>query len=212
MPADYPDVAILLENEIVACLLGITLLPLFASFNETWHNPPTSACHGISFALITCCRERLSSSIVFSRPKNRTLTQGRKTLMKIATGIFSGLALTSVLALGAVANSTATNKTAQTAKPGKTAAAPKNDSEIQSCISSKLTTAPKIKDQGFSVSVSGGTATFTGTTKNAGSKGGVGSIAKSCGAKQVVNHISVESTSKAAGSAASPKHVAKPKK
>jgi osmotically-inducible protein OsmY len=143
----------------------------------------------------------------FSRPKNGTLIQGRKTLMKIATGIFSGLALSSALVLGALANSTATNKTAQTAKPGKTAAAPKSDSEIQSCISAKLTTAPKIKDQGFSVSVSGGTATFTGTTKNAGSKGGVGSIAKSCGAKQVVNHISVENTS-----AASPKHAARPKK
>jgi osmotically-inducible protein OsmY len=125
--------------------------------------------------------------------------------MKIATGIFSSLALTSVLVLGAAANGTATNKTAQTAKPGKNAAAPKSDSDIQSCISSKLTTAPKVKDQGFSVSVSGGTATFTGTAKNAGSKGGVGSIAKACGAKQVVNHINLESAS-------STKHAAKPKK
>jgi hypothetical protein len=64
MPVDYPGVAILLENEIVACLPGSTLLAFFASSNETWHNPPASACHGISFALITCCRERLSSSIV----------------------------------------------------------------------------------------------------------------------------------------------------
>jgi osmotically-inducible protein OsmY len=129
--------------------------------------------------------------------------------MKIAMGIFSGMALTCVLALGVVANGTGTNKTAQTTK-GKTTAAAKSDSEIQSCISAKLTTAPKIKDQGFSVSVSGGAATFTGTAKNSGSKGGVGSIAKSCGARQVVNHITVESAPKTAGSAA--KHATKPKK
>jgi osmotically-inducible protein OsmY len=115
--------------------------------------------------------------------------------MKKATGIFCGLALTTVLALSAMADNTAKTKTAspQTAKPSKTAAAPKSDPDIQSCISSKLAAAPKLKDQGFSVSVSGGTATFTGTAKNAGSKGGVGNIAKSCGAKSVVNNITLES-------------------
>jgi osmotically-inducible protein OsmY len=141
----------------------------------------------------------LNSSIVFSA-KQSNFNQGRKTLMKKATGIFCGLALTTVLALSAMADNTAKTKTAspQTAKPAKTAAAPKSDSDIQSCISSKLAAAPKLKDQGFSVSVSGGTATFTGTAKNAGSKGGVGNIAKSCGAKSVVNNITVESAAPAA--------------
>ena len=119
--------------------------------------------------------------------------------MKKATGIFCGLALTTVLALSAMADNTAKAKTASPQKPSKTAAAPKSDSDIQSCISSKLAAAPKLKDQGFSVSVSGGTATFTGTAKNAGSKGGVANIAKSCGAKTVVNNITVESAAPATG-------------
>jgi osmotically-inducible protein OsmY len=143
--------------------------------------------------------------------------------MKKATGIFSGLALTAVLALSAfgqtpkmnaVANKTAPSKStsAQSAKPAKSMAAPKSDSDIQSCISSKLAAASKLKDQGFGVSVSGGTATFNGTAKNAGSKDSVNGIGKSCGAKQVVNHITVESAPKTSGSNGGAKHAAKPKK
>ncbi|MBO0722135.1 MAG: BON domain-containing protein [Blastocatellia bacterium] len=122
--------------------------------------------------------------------------------MKKATGILGGLALSTVLVLSAVGN-TANNKTAtpQKTKPAKTGAAPKSDSDIQSCITEKLAAAPKLKDQGLSAAVSGGVATFTGTAKNAGSKGGVANIAKACGANKVVNNITVESAPKAAAPA-----------
>jgi osmotically-inducible protein OsmY len=71
-----------------------------------------------------------------------------------------------------------------------------------------------MKDQGFTVAVSGGVATFTGSTKNSGSKGGVNNIAKSCGAKQVVNNITVEKPAKSSQSSSTgtAKSAAKPKK
>jgi osmotically-inducible protein OsmY len=121
--------------------------------------------------------------------------------MRKATSIFSSLALTAVLVMSAAA---------QSAKPAKHMAAQKSDADIQSCIESKVANAPKLKDQGFGVSTSNGIATFTGTTKNSGSKSSINSIAKSCGAKQVANNIIVE---KAASSASGgTKKAAKPKK
>lgn len=126
--------------------------------------------------------------------------------MQRATRIVSGLALVAAVALSALAQTPSTKpaprnvapaKATQTAKPAKTAKnTPKSDAEIQSCIEQKLAASPKLKDQGFSVSVTGGVASFTGTAKNAGSKGGVNGIAKSCGAKQVANNISVEKMTK----------------
>lgn len=109
----------------------------------------------------------------------------RKSLMASLTG---ALMLAVVLSLSAVAQS----------KPAKSAKtqAPKSDADIQSCIQQKLAAAPKLKDQGFQVSVSGGVATFTGTAKNGGSKGAVTGIAKSCGAKQVTNNITVQAAAK----------------
>lgn len=139
-----------------------------------------------------------------SRP-NTNFNVGRKSLMKKATGILGGLALSTFLVLSAVAGNTNKAANPQKTKPAKTAAAPKSDSDIQSCITEKLAAAPKLKDQGFSASVSGGVATFTGTAKNAGSKGGVTNIAKACGAKQTVNNITVESAPKAAAPAKKPK-------
>jgi osmotically-inducible protein OsmY len=126
--------------------------------------------------------------------------------MKKATNIFSSLALTAVLVLSALgqtgrtsATKTATknnapsgNTLAQSAKPAKHMAATKSDSDIQSCVESKMAGSSKLKDQGFGVSLSNGVATFTGTTKNSGSKSGVSSIAKTCGTRQVVNNITVE--------------------
>lgn len=100
-----------------------------------------------------------------------------------------------VLSLSAFAQSTAQSKPAKPAKSAKTQA-PKSDADIQSCIQQKLAAAPKLKDQGFQVSVSGGVATFTGTAKNGGSKGAVNGIAKSCGAKQVTNNITVQAAAK----------------
>jgi len=142
--------------------------------------------------------------------------------MQKTTCIVSGLALTATIALSALAQTPAAklathnvapakSALAQTAKPAKhakTSAAPKSDADIQSCIQSKLAAAPKLKDQGFSVSVSSGVATLTGATKNGGSKGSAAGIAKSCGAKQVANNIMVEKVAKTPASNTT--HAAKP--
>jgi osmotically-inducible protein OsmY len=118
--------------------------------------------------------------------------------MRKATSIFSSLAITALLVSGALGqtgpkkNAPWGNALAQSAKAGKHTAAPKSDADIQSCIESKMANAPSLKGQGFGVSLSSGIATFTGTAKNSSAKGGVNGIAKSCGAKQVVNNISVE--------------------
>jgi osmotically-inducible protein OsmY len=119
----------------------------------------------------------------------------KESLMKKFTLVFSILAISTVIGF------------AQSAKP-KHVTAPKTDSEVQSCIESKLATSSKVKDQGFGVSMNNGVATFTGTTKNSGSKNGVNGIARACGAKQVVNNITVEK----ATPAAAPAKKAKPKK
>ncbi len=87
-------------------------------------------------------------------------------------------------------------KAPKAAKEAKPAKAVKTDAEIQACIAGKLAAAPKLKDQGLSASVANGVATFTGMASNGGSKGGVSSIAKSCGAKSVVNNITVKAKEK----------------
>jgi len=158
----------------------------------------------------------------FSQPNILILSPEGKLFMKKSPGILSGLALTVVFALGAfgqtptaklTANKNTPPKTTQSksAKPGKAAAAQKSDSDIQSCVESKIAADPKLKDQGFVVSVSNGVATFTGSTKNSGNKSSVASLAKSCGSKQVVNNITVEKAAKS-GSSGTAKHAVKPKK
>ncbi len=131
--------------------------------------------------------------------------------MKKATIVLSNLALSAVLVMSALGQ---TGQTGQSGQSGQKSAAKKNaptgyslsqstktakhmtatkrDSDIQSCIESKMGSDQKLKNQGFNLSMNNGVATFTGTTKNSNSKSGVNSIAKSCGAKQVVNNISVE--------------------
>ncbi len=84
---------------------------------------------------------------------------------------------------------TTTTKTAKTAKPAKTM--PTSDADIQQCITSKLAKAPKLSKDNLQSTVGGGVATLTGSVPDAGSKGGAGSLAKSCGAKSVVNTITV---------------------
>lgn len=140
--------------------------------------------------------------------------------MKKSPGILSGLALTVVFALGALGQTPPAKLTAKNTPPKTTQSKPtkaakttaaKSDSEIQSCVESKIAADPKLKDQGFVVSVSSGVATFTGSTKNSGSKSGVASLAKSCGSKQVVNNITVEKAAKSS-SAGTAKSAVKPKK
>jgi osmotically-inducible protein OsmY len=109
--------------------------------------------------------------------------------------ILSGLALASLIAMCSAAQTPAPAKQAAKAKK---ATAAKSDSEIESCITQKLAAAPKLKDQGFSAAVSGGVVTLTGSAINGGSKGDASKIAKSCGAKQVVNNITVQPHTKPA--------------
>ena len=94
----------------------------------------------------------------------------------------------------------ASKKTAQ----AKTTGEPQSDADIQSCITKRLAAAPKLKTQGLSATVSEGVATFIGTAANPGSKGGVYSLAKSCGAKQIVNHITVQASGKSTAKAVTP--------
>ncbi len=153
--------------------------------------------------------------------------------MRTFTKIFMTLTLTVALAIVSTAQATTQTKPAATpakpatmtatqpkpvaapaaapaAKPADTKAAKKpmagkSDSEIQSCIQTRLANAPKMKEQGFSASVSGGVATFTGTTRNAGTKGGVSGMAKACGASKTVNNITFEKAAKPVAPAAKPK-------
>lgn len=81
--------------------------------------------------------------------------------------------------------------TKQTEKTKTSKMKPTDDAGIQQCIEGKLAKS-KMAGEGFAATVSGGAATFTGTTKVAGHKGGVSGIGKSCGAKSIVNNIKVE--------------------
>ena len=129
--------------------------------------------------------------------------------MKSMNTIISGAALAGLLALAAVAQTptTATKTVApvKAAKPMKTVAA-KSDADIQSDIQQRLAAAPKLKSENISVAVSNAVATFTGSVKNAGSKGGVSSLAKAAGAKKVINNLTVEKAEKPAKAAAPVKH------
>ena len=101
--------------------------------------------------------------------------------MKKRFGLVSSLIFASTLTVQVFAqNSNSSGKTP-----------PKDDAAIQTCISSKLATSPSLKTQNFSVSVASAVATLSGNAKNAGSKGAATNIAKGCGAKSVVNNITV---------------------
>ena len=129
--------------------------------------------------------------------------------MKSMKTIIGSAALAGLLALAAVAQTpapaTKTVAPVKAAKPAKTVAT-KSDADIQVDIQKRLAAAPKLKSENISVAVSNAVATFTGSVKNAGSKGGVSSLAKAAGAKKVVNNITVEKAEKPAKAAAPVKH------
>ncbi len=118
-------------------------------------------------------------------------------MTKMKTMIGS-LALVGLLAFGAVAQTPTAAKTMHVTKPAKVTPAAKSDADIQADIQKRLAAAPKLKSENISVAVSGGVATFSGTVANSGSKGGVSSLAKAAGAKQVVNNITIQKVAKAA--------------
>ena len=90
---------------------------------------------------------------------------------------------------------TPATKTVKTAKPPKepkmAKVMPKDDTGIKTCIDGKLAKS-KMATEGFQASVSSAVATFTGSTKVPGHKGGVSGIGESCGAKSIVNNITIE--------------------
>ena len=68
---------------------------------------------------------------------------------------------------------------------------PRTDAEIRQCISDRFLNSPGLKDQKFSVEVSGGVATLSGIAANPGKKGGATQVAKKCGATSVINNITI---------------------
>lgn len=80
----------------------------------------------------------------------------------------------------------------QKQKPTKAKRAmPTTDAEIQKCIEDRFAKSESMKANPPKVTVSGGVATITGEAKNAGQKGGATRSAKSCGAKEVKNEMTV---------------------
>ena len=121
--------------------------------------------------------------------------------------IIGSVALTGLLAFGAMAQTPAQNKTPNTTmQVTKPAPVTKSDADIQSDIQKRLAAAPKLKSEKINVAVSGGIATFSGTVSNPGSKGGVSSLAKAAGAKQVVNNITEQKAVQAAAATKPAKH------
>jgi osmotically-inducible protein OsmY len=73
-------------------------------------------------------------------------------------------------------------------------AAPASDAEIKQCIEERFAKATSLAGQAINVAVSNGEATLSGTVKAGTQKGTATRIAKakSCGAKNVANNLSVE--------------------
>jgi osmotically-inducible protein OsmY len=107
------------------------------------------------------------------------------------------LSSVTLIALLALSTSAQDMKKTSEAKPAKTKlATPTADADIQKCIDDKFANAASLKDKKPSISVSGGVATITGEAKNGGSKGAATKMAKSCGAKEVKNEMTVAASDK----------------
>jgi osmotically-inducible protein OsmY len=104
-------------------------------------------------------------------------------------GLFLISALALIPAAASAGGQTADPMKREDSTKAKKETAPKSDDEVQRCIADKVTNSEKLKSQGFNVTVSGGEVTYTGTARNAGSKGAMTRIAQSCGAKSVKNNI-----------------------
>jgi osmotically-inducible protein OsmY len=131
--------------------------------------------------------------------------------MKKILSLMGGFALFSTLCFSAGAQVTdkakqAGTKTAETTKKAaektadatksaaqkaKDTVAPKTDAEIQKCITDGIAASAKLKDLGLSATVANGEATLTGQAKSSGNKNSAVDVAKKCGAKKVVNNITI---------------------
>jgi osmotically-inducible protein OsmY len=83
------------------------------------------------------------------------------------------------------------DETKEAAKKTKEAVTQKSDADIGKCITDGLAASAKLKDQGFTATVNNGEATLSGTAKSSGDAKDAEKIAKNCGAKKVINNITV---------------------
>jgi hypothetical protein len=100
------------------------------------------------------------------------------------------------MALAALAQTTSTSKAAVPKKaPAATGTSAQEDKQIEAAIRAKLEKS-KIGKDGLKVHVQGGVATWEGNTSVLQHKGAATRMAKTAGAKAVVNHIKVSDAAK----------------
>lgn len=114
--------------------------------------------------------------------------------MKQLLPLVCGLFLTATLAFAQDTQPTQGGEMTKKSKKAEKADKPTTDPDIQKCLQDRLANAPKLKSETITVAVANGEATLTGNVK--AGKGSVTSMAKSCGAKKVINNIVQESTAK----------------
>jgi hypothetical protein len=102
------------------------------------------------------------------------------------------LILSFILALGLTAAANPGAARAATSRP----AAPKSDSQIEAAINARLAKS-KIAADHFKVRVQGGVAYWEGTTDVVQHKGAATRMAKSAGARSVVNRIQISEAARA---------------
>jgi BON domain len=100
-----------------------------------------------------------------------------------------------ILVLPCLAQSTAPKSTSSKKTPPAQGTSAQQDKEIEAAIKAKLEKS-KIGKDGFKVRVQGGVATWEGTTDVLQHKGAATRMAKTAGAKAVVNHIKVSDAAK----------------
>jgi osmotically-inducible protein OsmY len=116
--------------------------------------------------------------------------------MKRMSFWFSSLALFALLTFNVTAQDMQKNPDAKPKAAKAKAVMPTADPEILKCIQEKFANAASLKDKPPSVAVTNGVATITGEAKNGGAKGGATRIAKSCGAKEIKNEMTVAASAK----------------
>lgn len=123
----------------------------------------------------------------------------RKTIVLTFT-----LLLTVTLALANATHPSQDNEMTKkkASKPAK-AAAPASDTDIQKCIADKFAASQTIKNG--AATVANGEATLTGEAKSPGAKGGATRSARACGAKKVINNMTVTEAPKGAAKGADKK-------
>lgn len=131
-------------------------------------------------------------------------------MKKMNTMMFT-LMLTIAVALSQAAQASQGGEM-MTKKKGKSekAAAPATDADIQKCISEKFAKSKTITNG--AAKVANGEATITGEAKNGGAKGGGAQSAKACGAKTVINNLTIAETAKGAAKSSDKKKAEPAKK